>query len=254
MLDRLAPHAPEHRAIFSYHIAGRLRPEALRVAWQGVMARHDVLGTRITEADGRPLRTMGEQADSFSLIDVTQHPSADRDQHAEAVCAALVADPISLADGPLARLGVVRVAPDAHRAVLVVHRAAADDHSLSLLIDELSECYTVAVRRQSGPGAIRLARRPMRYADYAHWHRRQQEAAGGSGELLDWWRAALTPLPAVPALPAGAAGAVGPAGPGAAWPFDWGTSAGGRLARFCRAEGVRPSHVLLAALQAVLCR
>jgi (S)-beta-tyrosine adenylation enzyme len=220
LLDRLAPGSPELRSVLCYRVTGHFRADALRTAWRTVVARHDTLRSAIAEVAGRPVVTpAADPAASYVSLDATLLPQADRNRFADAVCDSLAAEPVNLADGPLARLTVVRLAADVHQVILVVHRAAADEHSLVLLTRELSEGYAAAAAH----GPLRPARATkVRGSDDARWRDapRYYATAAIGGTLL----------------------------------FSLSAAASGELARFCEAEGTTPFAVLLAAFQAVVGR
>src|SRR6266511_1444792 len=171
LLDRLAPGTATHRIYRAYQVSGPLDLQALRAAWRTVVDRHDVLRTTLVEAGGELMqRVAARSSPSVSFVDV----------------------------GPLARLTVFRLTTVDHRVVLVVHRAAADDSSVSILLQELSTYYARAVRPAGDVPA--LSDRPAQYADYARWQR-GQETEPAFQRLLGWWTSALRPLPPPLVLP-----------------------------------------------------
>jgi (S)-beta-tyrosine adenylation enzyme len=253
LAELLQPGAPGHRAVLSYRVAGPLRPQALHAAWRAVLLRHDVLRTRIADLAGRPAQTVSHAADdAFSYADrsvrLGQVPAMARDRLAEEACAAAAA--VHLADGPVARLAVVRQAPDLHRVMLAVHLAVADDHSLGLMTRELSERYSSEARHS--PVRSALYSRPAQYADYARLERRELRAAPAR-ELAHWWNERLQPPPASASLP-WQPGGTGAEPEGGVMPLDFDPAMSRSLARYCRTKGVSPAAVLLAALAAVLTR
>jgi amino acid adenylation domain-containing protein len=203
----------------------------------------------LAEAGGRPVPTATAlPAESFAVIDLSHLAAPARASHADRLCAGLAADLVELAAGPLARLTVLRLAPQVHRAVLVLHRVVADDASVPLLVGELSAYYAAAVRgAHPVPGPV------AQYPDYARWQR-EQETTPAYRRLLDWWTATLTPLPPPPALPTDRDRSAVPATHGGVLRFDWGETTAARLAALCASEGAAPLAVVLAAFQALLCR
>ncbi|MEU7874997.1 AMP-binding protein [Dactylosporangium sp. NPDC049140] len=239
LLEHLVPDSAEHRVAWQYRISGRLRVDRLRSAWLAVLHRHEILRSSIADAGGRPhQRATVPAADTFSVVDLTLLDWPGRQRRAEELSAALAAGRLSVTAGPMIQLTVVRVAADAHHAVLVVHRAVADERSVALLVDEVSSEYAEAPPR---PPALR-------YADFARRERERSEA-----DLLRWWAAELTPLPAPVALP-GDRHTPDERSPGGVLPFDWGTGFGRRLTAWCQAGKEGQSTVLLAAWLAVLGR
>lgn len=220
LLDRLAPGSPELRSVLSYRVTGHFQADALRTAWQSVVAKHDMLRSAIAEIAGRPVVTLAtDPADTCASLDATTLPRADRARFAGAVCASLAAEPVNLADGPLARLIVVRLAADVHQVILVVHAAAADENSLALLTRELSQAYAVAAAA-GRPRPVRATK--VRGDEHARWRFAPLDPCTVASDS---------------ALPVGLSAVT--------------TS---ELAWFCDAEAIAPFAVLLAAFQAVLGR
>ncbi|MEV4483209.1 non-ribosomal peptide synthetase, partial [Micromonospora coxensis] len=252
LLDHLAPYRGVHRIVRTWQVDGTVDAAALRAAWRTVLRRHEVLRTRLAERAGRPVPVLSAgPGGAFVHVDLSHLDDADRDRDADRVCAAAATAPEHATDGPLARLTLVRTGPTTHRLVLALHRAVADDRSVSVIVDELSTCYAAVVQpATAGPPSLPPA---LRYADYARWQR--DLVAGPAGRRLrDWWTAALTPPPPPVPLPADHDPATRPSTPASLVPFDWGTELADRLATFCRARQASPTVVLLAALQAVLHR
>ncbi|MDG4758546.1 AMP-binding protein [Micromonospora sp. WMMD710] len=252
LLERLAPYRGVHRIVRSWQIDGPVDVPALRIAWRAVLDRHEVLRTRLAEVDGRPVPVVAVDPErAFVHVDLTHLADVGNERAADRVCAAAAAALEHATDGPLARLTLVRTGAAAYRLVLALHRAVADDRSVSILVDELSVCYAAVVRPAvAGPAALPPA---PRYADYIRWQR--DLVAGPAGrQLLDWWTDALTPAPPPVPLPVDHDPGTRPSAAAGVHPFDWGTGLAGRLAAFCRARRTSPTVVLLAALQAVLHR
>lgn len=241
LLEKLVPNTAAYRICRRYEVTGPLRIDDLGAAWRAVVARHETLRTTIVGTGGRPVqRITADPAESFAFADLSHLSAPELDSYR----AGLVSESLTLEDGPLARLTVIQEAPRRFDVVLVLHRAVADEHSVSILVEELSENYTRACGA-SGPVA--------QYADYARWERAQEETPE-FGRLLEWWTSSMTPAPASPVLPTDRARSVRPVMSGDRLPFDWGSEIGRGLAEFSRSERVTPFVVLLAAFQSLLHR
>ncbi len=253
LLDHMAAHSVTWQVCRAYRVSGRFRPDALRAAWRAVLDRHEILRTTLVDVGGRPVPNIAptELAESFTVVDLSRQAAADRDVQADRLCAKLAADPVGIAEGPAARLTVLRLTPTVHRVVLVLNRTVIDDCSVSILVDELSAYYADAVGAGAGhPVPAELA---VGYADYARWQR-DQESSPEFRRLLGWWTSALTPLPPPLALPVDRQRSAWPVTRGGELRFDWGEELGGRLAELCRSAGTTPFAVLLATFQTLLHR
>ncbi|HEX6434179.1 MAG TPA: amino acid adenylation domain-containing protein, partial [Gemmatimonadales bacterium] len=94
------------------------------------------------------------------------------------------------------RAQLVRLAPDEHVLILVVHHIVFDGWSAGVLSRDLSECY----RAFATGDTPQLPDLSVQYADYAVW---QREWLTGSAfeQQLAYWRTQLAGAPAVLGLP-----------------------------------------------------
>ena len=107
--------------------------------------------------------------------------------------------PFDLEAGQLLRVGLIRLDAEEHVLVVVVHHIIADDWSLQLLVQEFGQIYDAAVQGRQAA----LPTLPIRYTDYAAWHRSWMEA-GESDRQLAYWTACLQGERPVLELPADA--------------------------------------------------
>ncbi|HEY7200750.1 MAG TPA: condensation domain-containing protein, partial [Candidatus Dormibacteraeota bacterium] len=98
--------------------------------------------------------------------------------------------PFDLARPPLARLDVIRLAPDDHVVLLTVHHLVADLVSMRILAGELMALYRGELE---GVPAM-LPHPPLQYADYAIWQRGWLRGRPLE-RLSEFWRAELEGAP-----------------------------------------------------------
>ncbi|MFC0031655.1 AMP-binding protein [Micromonospora chaiyaphumensis] len=248
-LERLAAQTPAHTVCRAYRVDGPLDEDALCAAWRTLVDRHEALRTRIVERDGVPWQAIDAGSDAPALVDLTTVAEPERTAAARRLRTGLAGAVVDHADGPLCRLALVRLGPEEHELLLVLHRLVADDSSARILVTELGECYSAAVQGRE-PALPFL---PLQYRDFARWQREQ--ATGPTyRRLAQWWRGALTPPPPALSLPADRPPAADSGYAGAAVDFDWGEETAGRLREVCAAEGTVPAVVLSAAFHALLFR
>ncbi|MGW4927500.1 condensation domain-containing protein, partial [Streptomyces parvulus] len=176
-------------------LSGELDRDALRAALDDVVARHESLRTVFPETDGTSCQHV--------LDDVTvELPGADitETQLAEALKAAARHSFDLASDIPL-RAELLRLAPDRHVLVLVLHHIAGDGWSLGPLASDLTRAYTARVEGRE-PEWTAL---PVQYADYTLW---QNELLGDQDDpdslfatQIGYWREALAGLPDQLTLP-----------------------------------------------------
>ena len=197
ILDQIAPGS----AFYNIRCAVRLRqavdPVALQRAVNVVVERHETLRTVIRVRDGTPgqlvLPTMHI---GLRCCDLTSLPPGRQEAAAVALALELAERPFDLTEGPLLRTMLIRLAPDDHALVVVVHHIVADGWSMGVLAGELGVVYE-GLRSGRGVG---LAGLPVQYADFAVW---QREWLVGERLGAVWsWREGLGGLAGL-ALPTG---------------------------------------------------
>ncbi|MET8827231.1 amino acid adenylation domain-containing protein [Streptomyces sp. NPDC004610] len=241
-------------ATYVLPIAGRLRgaldPAALAESLRLIAVRHDTLRASFPAAeDGTPLLRIAS-ADSFAVpwrtVDLAGLPAPEEAARTEVE--AEVARPFDVAEGPLVRALLLRLADDDHVLAVCQHHLTGDGWSASVLLDELLSGH----EELTGGSVPERAPLPVTYADVAHWQRARQELPGAR-ESLAHWRAAMAGVPplelptdrARPALP-------GPGGATHAFRLDPAAYEAARA--LARGRGVTLYMTLLAAFQVVLGR
>ncbi|MEV1121219.1 amino acid adenylation domain-containing protein [Actinosynnema sp. NPDC049800] len=201
LVDQLLPASPVYNIGWRVGIDGPLDAEALRVALNALVARHEALRTRFAAEDGVPVQVV-----SAALTVPLARLSGDVD----AVVREEVARPFALHGGPLLRAGLVEVSPDEHVLVLVLHHAIADGWSCAVLFDELAGLYAAEVAGVPHD----LPELPVQYPDYAVWQREQADGGAFAADE-EFWREALHGVPTVLSLPTDKARPATPTGRGA---------------------------------------
>ncbi|MYT82455.1 non-ribosomal peptide synthase domain TIGR01720/amino acid adenylation domain-containing protein [Streptomyces sp. MnatMP-M77] len=235
---------------------GPLDPDALRAALADVVARHESLRTVFAEQDGIPRQEVLDAADAASLIPlVVELPpdGADPDAWADEAVHRLTAMPFDL-DGYLGvRAHLLRLGPDRHVLILVLHHVVADGWSLAPLSRDLGAAYRA---RTEGSGAPDWPALRVQYADYALWQHRLLGDDGDPDSLaarqLAFWRDALHGAPDLLDLPLDRPRPAVPSHRGDAVPFDLPAPAHAALITLARAAGCSPFMVIQAALAVTL--
>ncbi|MFC6023463.1 condensation domain-containing protein, partial [Plantactinospora solaniradicis] len=189
-LAQLDPGSAEYNMQMPAHLIGELDVAALATALGGLVARHEVLRTRLVAGtDGVP----GQVVDPPAPFDLPLIDLSSEDDPAAAVRAWLATDavvPFDLAAGPLFRASLLRVAADEHVLALAMHHVVGDEWSANILRRELDVLYAAA-QEGAEPG---LAPLPVQYADFAMWQR-QWLTGDVLDDQLDYWRQRLTGVP-----------------------------------------------------------
>jgi hypothetical protein len=135
----------EYNAPSQITLDGELDVDALTHALGALVARHEVLRTRlVADADGEPRQVIDPPAPfALPVVDLSAEP--DPGLAVRAWLADDAAVPFDLATGPLFRATLVRVAADEHVLAIAKHHVVSDDWSTGILQRELDVLY--AARR-----------------------------------------------------------------------------------------------------------
>jgi len=182
----------------AYNIAGAVRLRgaldrtALDRAWTLLVERHAALRTCFVERGGL-LRQRILPATPVSVpVEEFAGPAAEAD--ALARLTAIAARPLAVeTTGPL-HLTLLRLAPDDHILVHVVHHLVTDGWSADILAAEFMQAYAAACRGE----VAALAPLPVRYADVAAWEAATADSPERAATAA-WWTARFREPP--PALP-----------------------------------------------------
>ncbi len=256
-LDQLEPGHAFYNVPEAVRLRGVLDVEALRRALGAVVARHEVLRTTFRTVDGRPFQVIASATAPEAFVLPTEDLSglgAAAGEVLERRLAAEAARPFDLAGGPLIRAQLVRLGPEEHAFLLVLHHIVSDGWSMGVLHRELSELYAAYAAGADDAAALaRLPVLPVQYADYAVW----QRAWLGGGELerqLAYWRTQLAGAPPVLELPTDHPHPAVQTYRGAVHPFVLPAALVEQLRALGRAEGATLYMVLLAAFEGLVGR
>jgi amino acid adenylation domain-containing protein len=249
-LDRLQPGNVAYGISRAYSLAGPLRPDALRRALAEVVRRHESLRTVFASDDGVPVQVVKAAIDlPLAEESVEGMEPAARVEAVRRRARDEAARPFDLERGPLFRAVLLRLGPDAHALVLVMHHIVTDGWSMGVLFGELAALYGAFARGAPSP----LAAPRMQYADHAAWQRAWLEGERVEAQLA-YWKERLRGAPATLDLPTDRPRPALPSSRGAAHHFTLGAATVGALRRLAREEGGSPFMALLAGFQLLLAR
>ncbi len=168
-----------YNMVRGWWLQGPLEVARLRGAVGQLIARHESLRTVFVSNDGEPRQqVLADLAVDVPLVDLGALPEEQARVQALAQAQALARQGFDLAQGPLVRLTLFRVAESTHLLVLVMHHIISDGWSMGVFCRELAALY-------AGHGE-QLPALPMQYADYALWQREMLEGATLERQLAYW--------------------------------------------------------------------
>jgi amino acid adenylation domain-containing protein len=203
LLQQLEPDNAFYNRPAAIRLEGRLDYQALNLAMNEIVRRHETLRTRFVE-QAHEVRQVIDPPAALPL------PITDlRDQSAEGfeerLQQAIIREarlPFDLQHGPLVRVRLFllrdtsREVPTLQVLSVVIHHIVFDGWSVGVLIDEFAALYSAFVAGHDSP----LPELPLQYADFADW---QRQALNGPvlDQHLAYWRSRLGGEPARLDLP-----------------------------------------------------
>jgi hypothetical protein len=182
-LDQWEPGSSVYNASLVLRFDGHLDVDALRRAIQTIVDRHESLRTVAVDVEGLPTAQLLEHpVFEFHRIDLTASGLPSEEEIVEAA-RSVVRIPFDLGADLLMRVGLIKVAPDAHVVCMVQHHLACDGLSRGLIFDEMAALYTAYVQGLPDP----LPPLQVQYGDFALWQYKHLQGDVLRGEV-EFWR------------------------------------------------------------------
>lgn len=172
---------------YAWTLRGDLDAGALHAALQQVVDTHEMLRASLVEAASLELRVAADLRVETPLVDLSA--TEDPQESLEELLRTLVGTRFDLERAPLHVTRLVRLAPDVHVLVLVVHHLVWDAGSVGVFLQDLATAYRTAVEH----GVPRVPERPVGYRAYAAWQR--ERLAERRDVLVRRWRELLADAP-----------------------------------------------------------
>jgi hypothetical protein len=186
--------SPEYQMTAAFRMSGPVDLDSLQAAVDAVVRRHPALRSVIRAEDGLPV--MVARPAGAAAIAVADAPGPS-DESVRQIIDDIASEPMDLAQGPLLRVAVVRLA-DGWAGALVIHHIVSDDYSIRLVCGQVLACYAALSHGGQLPPGWAAAREA--------WPETRPSASPGSsradpGGAVSRRRAALSAAGA-PRLPA----------------------------------------------------
>ncbi|HEY0019308.1 MAG TPA: amino acid adenylation domain-containing protein, partial [Longimicrobium sp.] len=190
LLDRMGGQG-SYGVTSGLRLSGPLRAEAMRLALEEIVYRHEALRTTFATVDGEPVQVVRPAA-RFPLPVEDIGAAGDVEAEMRRRVGEETRRPFDLRSGPLFRAVLLRASEQEHTLVVSMHHIVSDGWSLGVLFRELSTLYGAFSRGEPSP----LPDLPIQFADYAVWERDTLRGAALE-ERLGWWRDRLSGAPAL---------------------------------------------------------
>ncbi|NKY52500.1 non-ribosomal peptide synthetase [Nocardia vermiculata] len=197
-LNRLAPGSAAYSIPLAVRLSGTMDGAALAAAAVDVLDRHEALRTRYPSGAEGPYQDIVAAA----RVPLTLEPENVEPEQVPTRIAEIAGAGFDVtAEVPL-RTALLRLAPDDHVLVLVVHHINADGYSMGPLARDLALRYAA---RATGDTPT-WAPLPVQYADYTLWQREvlgdEDDPDSLAARQIAYWTEALAGIPDQLELPA----------------------------------------------------
>ena len=245
-LYHLDPGSTAYNVMCAAHVRSDVDVEALRRAFETVLARHPALRTTYANHDGAPVQIVHAQMDCE--LDVVDAAALD-DEEFEQEMLRSADDPFDLELGPVIRLQLFRRGNQPQVLLVTAHHIALDFWSVDILLEELDACY----RQETSGTPARLAELPIEYSDFARWQHEMLASPDGESHLQYWQQELAGELPTLE-VPADRPRPAVQSFDGQSFQFRLSSTLSRDVLRLAKDQGVTPNVVLLAAFQLLLAR
>ncbi|RZL73479.1 MAG: amino acid adenylation domain-containing protein, partial [Rhodococcus sp. (in: high G+C Gram-positive bacteria)] len=185
LLDRMNPRSPDYLLTFALDLDGDVDLAALAAAISDVLGRHEPLRTVFPDVDGVPVQTA-------TVVNLDLAPA---DDDVDAALSQLTSVGFDLTSEAPIRVRILRRPAGGFTVAAAVHHIAMDGLSFGPLARDLTTAYV----SRAGGRAPTWDALPIRYADYARWHRKVVD--DNATEDLEFWTTQLHGLPELLPLP-----------------------------------------------------
>ncbi|UAA39460.1 amino acid adenylation domain-containing protein [Paraneptunicella aestuarii] len=197
-IEQLEPGKADYNMPQAVTISGKLNVEYLEQAFRLMISRHENLRSVFRNEEGRARLVILEQMDfNIESRDLSQlNDIANREQIAKQLCLEEAAKPFDLANGPLLRVRLLKLAEQEHILLLTMHHIISDGWSAGVMIKEFS-LIMAALQKGEKP---ELPAMSIQYVDYSIWQRALLEQSGSGNvtrlqQQLDYWQKKLKGVP-----------------------------------------------------------
>jgi amino acid adenylation domain-containing protein len=248
ILDQLEPGCAAYNMPAVFRLKGVLNVTALEQSLSEIVRRHEILRTTFPAEDGRPVQAIAPALPwTLPVLDLQEVPEHEREAQVRTLAREEAQRPFNLAQGPLLRSTLLRLAAEEHVLLLTMHHIIYDGWSQGVFWRELGLLYEAFA---TGKSSL-LPELCIQYADFAVWQRQWLQ-----GEVLDtqlaYWKQQLSGnLPVLQLPPARPRPAV-QTFRGARQSLELSKSLTAALKALSFREGVTLFMTLLAAFQALL--
>lgn len=196
-LDQLNPNNPAYNCPLLMRVEGALNLEALQMAHDAFVMRHEALRTVCVDRGGTPVAALLRKPTvPMARYDLRHRPEGEREPEGMRIAHEEGHRPFNLAHDVLFRVSVIRLADEFSLLVYSFSHLAFEGTSIPILCDEVAQLYDGFVCGRP----VELPQLPFQYADYVLWQSRSLEG-NRLERLREYWKKQLAGASTVLSLP-----------------------------------------------------
>jgi amino acid adenylation domain-containing protein len=182
-LDQLEPGSSAYNMPAAYRLTGSLNVTALGQSLNEIVRRHEILRTSFPSVEGQPHQVIAASLPlTLSMLDLQRLSTEEREVEVNQQAIEAAQQPFDLAQGPLFRVKLLRLADDDHVLLLNMHHIISDGWSFNVFFKELTTLYGVFSSSKPSP----LPDLSIQYADFSIWQRQWLQGEVLQSQL-DYW-------------------------------------------------------------------
>ncbi|HEX3282864.1 MAG TPA: amino acid adenylation domain-containing protein [Pyrinomonadaceae bacterium] len=183
VLSQLMPETSLYHVPKAVRLTGALDVAALKKTLDHLVQRHEALRTTFATTEGVPMQVVREQLElALPIVDLSELDEAERELETARVLREETRRPFDLAQGPLIRALLVRLAENEHVLLIAMHHIITDGWSIGIMHREFMDLYEAFSTGQPSP----LPELKIQYPDYALWHRQWFQGEVYESQLAYW--------------------------------------------------------------------
>ncbi|HEX3320466.1 MAG TPA: condensation domain-containing protein, partial [Terriglobales bacterium] len=251
MHAQLVPEIPLYNEPVTIHYSGELDVAALEASFNEILRRHEAWRTCFKIVDGKPVQDVkSEFSVSIPVVDLRPIPEDQRDSAATSIATLEAATPLDLAQAPLFRARLIRLAEREYRLYLVLSHIIFDGVAIyRVFLPELAALYRARAENRPSP----LKELEIQYPDYSSWQRKTLTSETLS-KHTEYWRQQLGGDLPILNLPTDRSRPSVQTFRGSMYPFVLNSTLTDAVRSLARQEGVSLFQTLLAGFAALLVR
>ncbi|MFF1506930.1 amino acid adenylation domain-containing protein [Streptomyces sp. NPDC058326] len=193
-LDQLEGDTGAYNSPTVVRMRGPLDTDALAATLDELVARHEVLRTRLVMDGGRVSQIVepaGEVTMPLTLVDLSGEPAETAERRWPELVDEAARHRFDLAEAPLEQATLIRLSDEDHVFVLTVHHVVADGWGLQIVVRDFAALYQARRQGTASP----LPDLEVQYADWSSWQRDRVEGGDHQAQLDFWCETLAKPAP-----------------------------------------------------------